>query len=292
MRIRTIKPEFWSHEIMAQLPEFCRLLALALLNYADDEGYFLATPQAIRGALFPFEDDSGRITVGLRELSKVGYLEVRKGVDGRLVGKIVKFGTHQVVNKRIPSKIKHLWGLPEDSGSSPVELPTGTGNREQGIGKEVEELRSSPRIKPQASWSAESGYAIPDSLISEFEKAYPACDIRGQAARAHLWLTSNPKRRKKDCHRFLVNWLARAQERGGDLATEARQGRGPSGYGRNMEPGVLPKQIRYPEPEGWRTFYGEYTEGEMVVPDRWDDVAPATQAFIVQELGKRQEAAQ
>jgi len=55
MRIRTIKPEFWQSETMASIHKDSRLLAIALLNYADDEGFFFAVPQVIQGALFPFD---------------------------------------------------------------------------------------------------------------------------------------------------------------------------------------------------------------------------------------------
>ena len=99
MRIRTIKPEFWQHEILAQLPEFTRLLAIGLLNYADDEGYFYASPQAIRGAVFPFLDDSRRIHGALTELSSVGYIVLGKSADGRAVGRVAKFEKHQVINR-------------------------------------------------------------------------------------------------------------------------------------------------------------------------------------------------
>jgi hypothetical protein len=159
----------------------------------------------------------------------------------------------------------------------------------------IEELRSSPRTKTQASWSEEAGFEIPDSLILKFQEAYPACDILGQAKRAHMWLTSNPKRAKrKSYHNFLVRWLARAQERGGDLAIEARRQAaasvGSRWQGRDMTPGVLPRQPRYAEPEGdWRAFYGEVTEGEMEIPATWNGVAPAVQQYIVDELKKRQE---
>jgi hypothetical protein len=40
MRIRSIKPEFWQSEIMTSIPHFSRLLAIALLNYSDDDGHF------------------------------------------------------------------------------------------------------------------------------------------------------------------------------------------------------------------------------------------------------------
>ena len=46
---RTIKPEFWSHLVMARLDAPTQLVALALLNYADDGGYFYAKPVLVAG---------------------------------------------------------------------------------------------------------------------------------------------------------------------------------------------------------------------------------------------------
>ena len=42
MRIRTLKPEFWSHPVISRQSDAAKLLAIGLLNYADDEGYFYA----------------------------------------------------------------------------------------------------------------------------------------------------------------------------------------------------------------------------------------------------------
>ena len=106
MRIRTIKPEFWMHEGLCSLPEFTRLLALALLNWADDEGYFMANPAILRGSLFPFLDDSKKIPRSLQELSSVGWIDLGKDQQGRDVGRVCNFSKHQRVDKPKPSEIK------------------------------------------------------------------------------------------------------------------------------------------------------------------------------------------
>lgn len=115
MRIRTIKPEFWQHETLAGLPEFARLLALALLNYADDEGYFLASGHLIRGNLFPFEDDSTKILRSLAQLSEVGWIRIGKDAQNRQVGCVVNFAKHQRIDRAQPSKIKGSTTFVEDS---------------------------------------------------------------------------------------------------------------------------------------------------------------------------------
>jgi len=108
MRIRTIKPEFWMHEGLCSKSEFTRLLAIALLNWADDEGYFLANPVLIRGQVFPFLDDSTKIPRALQDLSSVGWINLGSDDQGRAVGKIKNFSKHQRVDKPNSSKLKIL----------------------------------------------------------------------------------------------------------------------------------------------------------------------------------------
>ena len=168
MRIRTIKPEFWLHEGLCALPEFTRLLAIALLNWADDEGYFMANPAILRGSLFPFLDDSKKIPRGLQELSSVGWIDIGKDSQGRDVGRIRNFAKHQRVDKPRASEIKAssafqeasknvLGGLQDDSREewNGMEQGKGSGN---GNGKPEREHSApsawnpSPEQIEVASW--------------------------------------------------------------------------------------------------------------------------------------------
>ncbi|MBH1912016.1 hypothetical protein I5U18_15690 [Serratia ureilytica] len=124
-RIRTIKPEFWTDEDMAEVSEAACLLAIGLLNYADDEGYFNANPKLIKAAVFPIREPSVSIPVMLRELSNHGYLSMFYTSDNRQFGLITNFAKHQVVNKPRPSKIKDMELLPYNYGSTTVSLPLG-----------------------------------------------------------------------------------------------------------------------------------------------------------------------
>lgn len=146
MRIRTIKPEFWRHAVMAQLPPETQLLALALLNMADDEGYFEADPRIVRGEVMPFREDLRSISGGLLELSRVGWVSLRKTIGHGQVGVLVNFVRHQRVSHPAKSKLRVYFdasgslevlasasaGPPED-----VRREQGTGNREGN--REVEE---------------------------------------------------------------------------------------------------------------------------------------------------------
>jgi len=106
---------------MAQQRAEVRLLAIGLLNLADDEGYFMAHPALIRGELMPFLDKPGPIQQMLNELEAIGYLSLSRLEDGRDIGHITNFRKHQVINKAARSKIKVL--LPEHSNTTPATLP-------------------------------------------------------------------------------------------------------------------------------------------------------------------------
>ncbi|WP_368938031.1 DnaT-like ssDNA-binding domain-containing protein [Morganella morganii] len=131
-RIRTIKPTFWTDEDMAEVSEAACLLAIGLLNYADDEGYFNANPKLIKAAVFPLREPSGSIPVLLQELSNCGYIRLFSAQNGKRFGLIINFTKHQVINKKTISKIKEMGLIPEDYGSDTGELPPGR----EGKGKE------------------------------------------------------------------------------------------------------------------------------------------------------------
>ncbi len=145
MRIRSIKPEFWSHEKMSAVPADAALLAIGLLNYCDDEGFFNAHPKLVQAALFPLRETSITVPVILTELSRIGYIAVHTDSDGRQTGHVLNFSDHQVISHPKKSVLRPLY---EASGIVPGSLPETNGNhtggllsgmegngREQGTGK-------------------------------------------------------------------------------------------------------------------------------------------------------------
>jgi hypothetical protein len=140
-RIRTIKPEFWKHEELSELPEATHMLAAALLNYSDDYGYFNANPKLIQAECSPLREPSVSIPESLRSLQTIGYISVGKGADGKMYGRVNRFSDHQRVSHPSNSKIQDISITWEDSGNPPEILrnPPETlrpeRNREQGTGK-------------------------------------------------------------------------------------------------------------------------------------------------------------
>ena len=71
---------------------------------------------------------------------------------------------------------------------------------------------------PSVSWNSSNGFTgITDKDRREWSEAFPAVDISRQLAAAHLWLKSNPAKKKKNIRRFITGWLTRQQEQGGDI---------------------------------------------------------------------------
>ncbi|MBX7131093.1 MAG: hypothetical protein K1X67_00290 [Fimbriimonadaceae bacterium] len=112
-KIRTIKPEFWLNEGLSSISETACLLAAALLNYVDDEGYFNANPGLVRAACFPLRELRVSIDQALTELEAIGFIELRNMPDGKRYGWVIKFRQNQVIGRLTRSKIKPLW----DAGS-------------------------------------------------------------------------------------------------------------------------------------------------------------------------------
>jgi len=92
-RIRTIKPEFFSHEEMATRSPHARLLAIGLLTLADCKGRLRWVPMQVHSQVFPWEA-SVKIEVLLGELVDVGYC-VHYENNGKRYVAILKFTEHQ-----------------------------------------------------------------------------------------------------------------------------------------------------------------------------------------------------
>lgn len=74
-RIRTIKPEFWTNESLSALSAETHMLAAALLNYADDEGYFNANPGLVKAACSPLRESSVSTHTQLKRLAEISGRE-------------------------------------------------------------------------------------------------------------------------------------------------------------------------------------------------------------------------
>jgi len=117
-------------------------------------------------------------------------------------------------------------GQREDTAVSPKkDWKEGTGqDRKDGVCPEPQAAAAQSPTQ-RIGFDGSVIHGILESDTEEWRKAYPAVDIPTEICRAKQWLIANPKKKKKNVYRFLVNWLNREQERGG--STRANRTRAP-----------------------------------------------------------------
>ncbi|MGR6502839.1 hypothetical protein [Shewanella sp. Koi 1] len=164
-RIRTVKPEFWTDEDLATVSETARLVAIGLLNLADDEGYFNANPRLIECSLFPLTEPSVSIQECLNQLCEIGYLQLNESSKGKIFGVIKNFVKHQKVNRPTPSKIKELFNNCEPSLNTHGGITVGKERKGKEQGKEIIH-GSSPKNGDNPSAKNKPDYS------SEFEQIW------------------------------------------------------------------------------------------------------------------------
>jgi len=126
MRIRTIKPDFWTSLTISKLSLGARLTFLGLLNISDDSGRGVADPRLIKAAIWPLDEEYGTTTVRdwMREI-EAQSLAILYTIDDKPLFQICSFREHQKISKPTESSLPAPVGFQEDSGSPPGGLPVG-----------------------------------------------------------------------------------------------------------------------------------------------------------------------
>lgn len=143
-RIRTVKPEFFTSETMAQCGPWARLLAIGLMQRADSHGRMKWVPRQILGDVFPWDEDVELAPLA-DELEACGFLR-RYEANGSKYADIPSFRAHQRLSgKEAEADSQHpphpLEAMVKQGGSVEVfpvkhresqerEREQGTGNRE------------------------------------------------------------------------------------------------------------------------------------------------------------------
>lgn len=138
-RIRTIKPEFFTHEdlYLAEREENLplRIAFSGLWTVCDREGRFKWRPNTIKLSVLPFDEvDFSRV---LDALASRGFIEQYATETGELFGFVPSFLEHQVINNR---ESKSLIPCPFDACCTrdPRGLRMHMGKGKEGKGKEEE----------------------------------------------------------------------------------------------------------------------------------------------------------
>lgn len=103
---RPLKTAFWSDDKVCRLSRDARLTLAGLITcMADDEGRFIATPVAVSGALFPYDEvNPPRIKRWLKEIEDEGMVAIYR-VNGGTYGVLSSWTRHQKPPHPSPSTI-------------------------------------------------------------------------------------------------------------------------------------------------------------------------------------------
>ena len=91
-RIRTIKPEFFLDDELAELPMVARMLFVGLWTIADCEGRMEDRPKRIKAQILPFDDCD--VDGALQSLNDAGFIQ-RYEADGGKYIVVTNFRKHQ-----------------------------------------------------------------------------------------------------------------------------------------------------------------------------------------------------
>ena len=165
MRIRTIKPEFWKHDGIAELGYATRLLFIALWCVADRRGRMEDRPRRIKAECFPYDELD--VDAMLSELHAAGFID-RYEAEGLKIIEVLSFEKHQRLTGKeaetesiYPGK---QWG---NNGETPSTAPVAQeGKGKEGKGREKEK-------------EGKAGQAIPCSEFPPTQEHQDICAFRG-----------------------------------------------------------------------------------------------------------------
>lgn len=126
-RIRSIKPEFWVSEQIAECSMSARLTFVGLWAFCDDRGVHPAKPKTLKAELFPMDDVSvAEVTAWMEELIRAGLVRAFEA-DGAPFWHVTGWARHQKIDR--PSfKYPVPPEIDEDSPSSRRELDEASSN--------------------------------------------------------------------------------------------------------------------------------------------------------------------
>ncbi len=223
MRIRSIRPEFWSSEDIARLDWHHRLVYIGLWSYVDDNGVGRDVERLIVSALFPLDASLTEASVrthGALKALDVGGQITRYTVDGRPYLHITAFSTHQVISR--PSRGRYPLPTSENAVTHrDLSEPSVSPHANALIGEGEKGRRGEGEKVKYSSAPADAG-AAPTSRFDEFWSLYPRKQAKGDARKA--WAAAI-KREDQDVIidglRRLLPWFESQDKAAGDYRPTA-----------------------------------------------------------------------
>lgn len=180
MRIRTIKPEFWSDKRVGDWDPFTRLLFIGLWSLADDHGRGTAESAIIAAQLFPYDisrnprETLARVSKSLATLSKDRRIAIYES-GGQSFFEIINWQRHQRVDKpgksRIPKQNGTFETLSRESREdSPEASRSDLGPRTIGPRTDIggkPPITPAPVAQERGPWEVALGLDLPEPLRTE-----------------------------------------------------------------------------------------------------------------------------
>lgn len=186
MRIRSIKPEFWTSEDVAALDIPTRLLFIGLWSYVDDNGVGRDVEKLIAASLFPLEEDPresvARVSRGLATLAEAGLI-ARYAVDDYPYLHVTAWDRHQRIDK--PAKPRYPLPTCEDAHPRETVARPSRGSRSWSSGAVEQGNRGTGSSGEDSSSPAPPSRASEPPGFADFYAAYPRKVGRDKAAVAY-----------------------------------------------------------------------------------------------------------
>jgi hypothetical protein len=245
---RIIKKCISESKKLAELKsDSARLLYTWLIPHLDSAGRYMADPEIIKGHIVPKIKTMtiSKIKQILDELADTGLIRLYKS-NGEVYLELIKFTEFQK-SLALDREPKSKFPAPDPDGKNEFRFKSGFVNYKSGfencesasenyksgsaelnlikLNKIKEEdnniiaptrkkFRSEP--PPVFDFESQQWLNITEELKKAWGETYPACDIELELKRMREWIIANPaKGKKRNWRRFITNWLARTQDRGG-----------------------------------------------------------------------------
>lgn len=236
-RIRTIKPDFFRHELLQDLSTkhgaHVMLVFAGLLGHCDKLGRFEWRPRILKLDILPFMKFDMADALGVLVAANI---VIKYECNGKLYGLIPTFEEHQRIGGKEAQEPAKYPGPPVNESGSTGEalvkhsgLQEGKGREGKGMEEEgkrnvvearIEKFASPPEPKSLISGSSKSKGSrwaseavVPDGWVLEGEPyreaaGLPAIDLRAEALKfANYWASkSGGAATKVDWKRTWLNW--------------------------------------------------------------------------------------
>lgn len=219
-RIRSIKPQFWTSEQIAECSPNARLTFIGMWNFCDDYGVHPASPARLKMEVFPADAFTKEdISSWMQELISQG-LVIEYEAGNALYWLVTGWHKHQKIDSptgqypmpdgNIGAKIRRTPAerSPNDTGTSADHSPL---EKEKEKEKEKEIASSATADKADAHKTSRKIALTDDEFISSLEAnpAYNGIDVRREYGKMCAWLASPRGKGKFPTRQRFLNWLNR-----------------------------------------------------------------------------------